>query len=72
MITGVVEDIQQLSALVQKSPPLPLSRNSGIEQVNQAVTQMDQMTQQNAGLVQQSNHATQQLAQLSTQLRHGD
>ncbi|SJN13253.1 Methyl-accepting chemotaxis protein I (serine chemoreceptor protein) [Halomonas citrativorans] len=33
------------------------------------MTQMDQMTQQNAGLVQESNHATQMLAQLSTQLR---
>ena len=70
VITGVVEDIQQLSALVQEISAATIEQSSGIEQVNQAVTQMDQMTQQNAGLVQQSNHATQQLAQLSTQLRH--
>jgi methyl-accepting chemotaxis protein len=30
---------------------------------------MDQMTQQNASLVQESTHATQALAQLSAQLR---
>lgn len=33
----------------------------GIEQVNRAITQMDTVTQQNAGLVQQAAHTAQSL-----------
>lgn len=69
VINGMVDDIKQLSTLVQEISAATIEQSSGIEQVNQAVTQMDQMTQQNAGLVQESNHATQSLAQLSAQLR---
>ncbi|MBE0404438.1 methyl-accepting chemotaxis protein [Halomonas sp. 86] len=69
IINSAVTDIQQLSTLVQEISAATSEQSSGIEQVNLAVTQMDQMTQQNAGLVQESNHATQMLAQLSTQLR---
>ena len=69
VINGMVDDIKQLSTLVQDISAATIEQSSGIEQVNQAVTQMDQMTQQNASLVQESNHATQTLAQLSTQLR---
>ncbi|RUR46073.1 methyl-accepting chemotaxis protein [Vreelandella populi] len=69
IINSVVTDIQQLSTLVQEISAATSEQSSGIEQVNLAVTQMDQMTQQNASLVQESNHATQSLAQLSTQLR---
>ncbi|HDZ47094.1 MAG TPA: hypothetical protein ENI10_11010, partial [Halomonas sp.] len=69
VINGMVDDIKQLSTLVQEISAATIEQSSGIEQVNQAVTQMDQMTQQNASLVQESNHATQSLAQLSNQLR---
>ena len=69
VINGMVDDIKQLSTLVQEISAATIEQSSGIEQVNQAVTQMDQMTQQNASLVQESNHATQSLAQLSAQLR---
>ncbi|MBT2787231.1 MULTISPECIES: methyl-accepting chemotaxis protein [unclassified Halomonas] len=69
VINSMVDDIKQLSTLVQEISAATIEQSSGIEQVNQAVTQMDQMTQQNASLVQESNHATQALAQLSDQLR---
>ncbi|MBL1269855.1 MAG: hypothetical protein COA87_019325, partial [Halomonas sp.] len=69
VINGMVDDIKQLSTIVQEISAATTEQSSGIEQVNLAVTQMDQMTQQNASLVQQSNHATQTLAQLSAQLR---
>ena len=69
VINSMVDDIKQLSTLVQEISAATIEQSSGIEQVNQAVTQMDQMTQQNAGLVQERNHATQALSQLSTQLR---
>ena len=69
VINSMVDDIKQLSTLVQEISSATIEQSSGIEQVNLAVTQMDQMTQQNASLVQESNHATQALAQLSAQLR---
>ncbi|WP_286902888.1 methyl-accepting chemotaxis protein Htc2 [Vreelandella sedimenti] len=69
VINSMVDDIKQLSTLVQEISAATIEQSSGIEQVNQAVTQMDQMTQQNASLVQESTHATQALAQLSAQLR---
>ncbi|CEP36968.1 MULTISPECIES: methyl-accepting chemotaxis protein [unclassified Halomonas] len=69
VINGMVDDIKQLSTIVQEISAATTEQSSGIEQVNLAVTQMDQMTQQNASLVQESNHATQALAQLSAQLR---
>ncbi|MBC7941643.1 MAG: methyl-accepting chemotaxis protein, partial [Chitinophagaceae bacterium] len=36
-------------------------QTSGIEQINQAITQMDQVTQQNAALVEQASAAAQSL-----------
>ncbi|MCH4809925.1 methyl-accepting chemotaxis protein [Vreelandella neptunia] len=69
VINSMVDDIKQLSTLVQEISAATIEQSSGIEQVNLAVTQMDQMTQQNASLVQESTHATQTLAQLSNQLR---
>jgi methyl-accepting chemotaxis protein len=36
-------------------------QTSGIEQINQAITQMDQVTQQNAALVEEASAAAQSL-----------
>ena len=44
-----------------------LEQSTGIEQVNQAVVQMDEMTQQNAALVEQAASAA---ASLHEQTRH--
>jgi uncharacterized phage infection (PIP) family protein YhgE len=45
-----------------------LEQSSGIGQVNQAVTQLDQMTQQNAALVEQSAAAAQSLKHQTDEL----
>jgi methyl-accepting chemotaxis protein len=42
---------------------------SGIEQVNKAVVQMDQVTQQNAALVEQTAAASQAMSEQADQLR---
>lgn len=44
-------------------------QRSGIEQVNLAVTQMDEVTQQNAALVEQASAAAQALAGQAASLR---
>jgi methyl-accepting chemotaxis protein len=43
-------------------------QSSGIEQVNRAVTQMDQITQQNAALVEQATSASQEMAEAARRL----
>jgi methyl-accepting chemotaxis protein-2 (aspartate sensor receptor) len=46
-----------------------LEQSVGIEQVNQAVTQMDEMTQQNAALVEQAAAAASSLHEQTRQLK---
>ena len=43
-------------------------QSSGIEQVNQAITQMDQVTQQNAALVEEATAAAESMQQQAKQL----
>ncbi|HZW11865.1 MAG TPA: hypothetical protein VFF81_01560, partial [Noviherbaspirillum sp.] len=45
-------------------------QSAGIEQVNQAITQMDEMTQQNAALVEQAAAAAQSMQEQSVRLAH--
>ena len=44
-------------------------QSSGIEQINEAVTQMDDVTQQNAALVEQAAAAAQALEEQADELR---
>lgn len=69
IITSMVEDIARLSTLVSEISAASSEQTQGIEQVNEAVTQMDRMTQQNAGLVQENTLALGRLAEQSRTLR---
>ena len=44
-------------------------QSPGIEQVNQAITQMDEVTQQNAALVEEASAAAHALAEQANSLR---
>ena len=44
-------------------------QSSGIEQVNKAITQMDEMTQQNAALVEQASAASESMAEQANGMR---
>jgi methyl-accepting chemotaxis protein len=46
-----------------------VEQTTGIEQVNVAVTQMDEVTQQNAALVEQASAAAQAMADQAQTLR---
>ncbi len=58
----IVDQVQQINALVNEMALAAEQQSTGIEQVNAAVTQMDQMTQQNAAMVEQSTAASRNLA----------
>ena len=64
----VVEAIRRVTDLMGEISAASQEQTAGIEQVQQAVTQMDQMTQQNAGLVEQATAASASLQEQATKL----
>ncbi|WP_321846830.1 methyl-accepting chemotaxis protein [Paraburkholderia bannensis] len=59
----IVESIEKVSGLMKEIASATVEQSAGIEQVEQAVTQMDQVTQQNAALVEQAAAAAGSLEQ---------
>jgi len=50
----VVDSVQRVSAIIADISNASEEQRTGIEQVNEAITQMDQVTQQNAALVEEA------------------
>ena len=53
-MSDVVDSIQRVTDIMGEISSATVEQTSGIEQVNQAVSQMDQVTQQNAALVEEA------------------
>jgi len=64
----VVTNFQKLSALVTEIAEASQEQSGGIEQVTQAVGQMDEVTQQNAALVEEAAAAAESLEEQSRSL----
>ena len=60
-IDGVVTAVQQVSDIMSDITAASMEQSIGIEQVNQAVMQMDEVTQQNAALVEEAAAAAESL-----------
>ncbi|MFS2213724.1 methyl-accepting chemotaxis protein [Telluria sp. Tellsp104] len=67
-MTEVLNSVQQMHAIMAEISHASREQSAGIEQVNQAITQMDTVTQQNAGLVQQAAHTAQSLQEQAAAL----
>ncbi|KAA0014505.1 HAMP domain-containing protein [Billgrantia pellis] len=65
----IVAAVQRVSDIMDEIASASLEQSNGIGQVNQAVTEMDQTTQQNAALVQQAATAATQLEAEAGRLR---
>lgn len=61
----IVQAIQKVSAIMNGLAAASKEQSDGIEQVNQAVAQMDEVTQQNAALVEETAAAAMSLAEQS-------
>ncbi len=61
-MSDIVNQVQRVTDLIGEITSSTLEQSSGIGQVNQAVTQLDQMTQQNAALVEQSKQRCRRVA----------
>ncbi|RTL24060.1 MAG: HAMP domain-containing protein [Burkholderiales bacterium] len=62
-VRDIVEQVNRVTGLIAEIAGTASEQSRGIEQVNDAVTQMDQVTQQNAALVEESAAAAVSLAQ---------
>jgi len=56
-MAGIVDGVHQVSVLIGELAQASLEQRDGIRQINQAVATIDQMTQQNAALVEESSAA---------------
>jgi len=68
-MSEVVLAVKRVSDLMGEITAASLEQHTGIEQVNIAVAQMDQVTQQNAALVEEASAAAQSMAAQSSTLR---
>jgi len=60
-MTEIVASINRVARLIAEISAASDEQSSGIEQVNQAITQMDEVTQQNAALVEEAAAAAESL-----------
>ena len=67
-LSGVVSDFTRIEALVQEIAQAAREQATGLAEVNIAVNQMDQVTQQNAAMVEQTTAASHNLSKEALQL----
>jgi methyl-accepting chemotaxis protein len=66
----VLQTVQQMHELMVEISHAGREQSAGIQQVNQAISQMDTVTQQNAGLVEEAATAAQSLHEQAAALDH--
>jgi len=64
----IVTSVKRVTDIMAEIAAASAEQTSGIEQVNQAIVQMDQVTQQNAALVEEAAAATESMQQQSRSL----
>jgi methyl-accepting chemotaxis protein len=69
-LDGIVDKVSEITGLVSEIAASAQEQASGLAQVNTAVNQMDQVTQQNAAMVEQSTAASANLAKEADDLVH--
>jgi len=65
----IVRSVKRVTDIMGEIASASAEQSTGIEQVNVAVTQMDEVTQQNAALVEQATAAAQSMADQAESLR---
>jgi len=68
-MTAIVGSVARVRDIMGEIVNPSLEQTAGIEQINTAVTEMDQVTQHNAALVEEATASAQSLADLAQQLR---
>jgi methyl-accepting chemotaxis protein len=68
-MADIVRSVQSVTEIMNRISSASAEQSSGISQVNQAIAQMDQMTQKNAALVEQSAAAADGMHEEARHLR---
>ncbi|RKP46126.1 methyl-accepting chemotaxis protein [Pararobbsia silviterrae] len=69
-MTGIIDSVKRVTDIISEIAAATVEQSRGIDQISQAVTQMDSVTQQNAALVEQASAAAQSLESQADALRH--
>jgi len=64
----IVDSIKHVADLMTEMTAASQEQNSGIDQINQAIMQMDEVTQQNAAMVEEASAATESLEDQAKEL----
>jgi methyl-accepting chemotaxis protein len=68
-ILGMIPDIKRTAELVQEISAASAEQNSGAEQINSAIMQLDQVVQQNASASEESSSMSEELASQAMQMQ---
>ena len=69
-MSDVTQAVSRVTDIMGEIAAASIEQSRGIEQVNQAITQMDEVTQQNAALVEEATAASKSLEEQGQQLNH--
>lgn len=69
MLQEIVEAVRRVNDTIGDISVASVEQTSGIEQVNKAVSQMDEMTQQNAALVEEASAAGESMSEQAKAMR---
>jgi methyl-accepting chemotaxis protein len=67
-LEGIVESVKKVAEIISDIANASAEQSTGIDEINAAISQMDEMTQQNAALVEENTAAAQSLVQQSQAL----
>lgn len=65
---NIVESVERVATIISEIMNATREQTAGIAEINQAVTQMDQVTQQNAALVEEAAAASESMQEQASQL----
>jgi methyl-accepting chemotaxis protein len=68
-MSEIVQSVRRVTDIMNEISAASSEQTAGIEQVGRAVTQMDQVTQQNAALVEEASAAAHSMAEQARELR---
>ena len=68
VLTAIAVQVEEVNAAVSAIAASAVEQSTGLAEVNRAVNQMDQVTQQNAAMVEQSTAASHNIAQETAEL----
>lgn len=68
-LAGIVDSVKKVTDIVAEIAAASQEQSAGIDQVNRAVMQMDEVTQQNAALVEEASAAARAMQEQANELR---